>query len=424
MDTRFCPASLRGAAAAPASKSEAHRHLICAGLTEGVTELTRFTDSEDLLATARCLAALGARVERGGETVRVTGKAEKPALLPLYDCGESASTLRFFVPIALVLTHGGVFRMRGRLGKRPMDVYRDLLVPNGVTWTMREGADGTAELRVAGSMTPGHYELPGNVSSQFVSGLLFALPLLDRPSVLTVIPPVESASYIRMTLQALAESGIRVEEEAEGRWRIPGNQQYRAQSGALHGDWSQAAVLLTAGAINGDVTVTGLSDRDGQGDKAIVDCLRALGADLEISENRVHAKAAPLKAVQLDMHNTPDIAPIVALACACAEGESLLTGCGRLRLKECDRLASTAEILRALGADIAVESDSLRIRGGHPLHGGLTLDGMHDHRMIMLTSVAALVTDGPITVTGTEALAKSWPDYLEVYQSLGGRISD
>ena len=142
MDTRFCPGSLQGTAAAPASKSEAHRRLICAGLTEGVTELTRFTDSEDLLATARCLAALGARVEREGETIRVTGKAEKPALLPMYDCGESASTLRFFVPIALVLTHGGVFRMRGRLGKRPMDVYRDLLVPGGVTWSMREGADG------------------------------------------------------------------------------------------------------------------------------------------------------------------------------------------------------------------------------------------------------------------------------------------
>ena len=421
MDTHFCPGSLRGTAAAPASKSEAHRRLICAGLTDGTTELTRFTDSGDLLATARCLAALGARVERTGDTVRITGKAEKPALLPMYDCGESGSTLRFFVPIALVLTHGGIFRMGGRLGKRPMDVYKDLLVPGGVTWAMREGVDGTAELRVTGSMMPGHYELPGNVSSQFVSGLLFALPLLESASVLTVIPPVESASYIRMTLLALAESGIRIEEEAEGRWRIPGQQQYKAQNGALHGDWTQAAVLLTAGAINGDVTVTGLSNRDGQGDKAIQSYLKALGASVEAKENKVRAKVSPLKGAKLDMHDTPDIAPIVALACACAEGESLLTGCGRLRLKESDRLAATVDILRSLGADITAECDSMRIRGGQPLHGNITLDGMRDHRMIMLASAAALVADGPVTVTGTEALSKSWPDYLDVYRSLGGK---
>ncbi|MBR5345424.1 MAG: 3-phosphoshikimate 1-carboxyvinyltransferase [Clostridia bacterium] len=421
MDTHFCPGSLRGTAAAPASKSEAHRRLICAGLTDGTTELTRFTDSGDLLATARCLAALGARVERAGDTVRITGKAEKPALLPMYDCGESGSTLRFFVPIALVLTHGGIFRMGGRLGKRPMDVYKDLLVPGGVTWAMREGVDGTAELRVTGSMMPGHYELPGNVSSQFVSGLLFALPLLESASVLTVIPPVESASYIRMTLLALAESGIRIEEEAEGRWRIPGRQQYVARSGALHGDWSQAAVLLTAGAINGDVSVTGLNDKDGQGDRAILDCLKALGAKVTATKTKVRVQAAPLKGVHLDMRDMPDIAPIVALACAAAEGDSLLTGCGRLRLKESDRFASTIQILQHLGVDITAEDDSLHIRGGHPLKGNTVVDGMHDHRMIMLASAAALIADGPVTVTGTEALAKSWPDYLEVYRSLGGQ---
>ena len=214
MDMTFFPAPLKGTITAPASKSEAHRRMICAGLTVGVTTLSGFMDSADMAATARCLKALGARMVRDEDSLTITGQAKKITKLPVLDCGESGSTLRFFVPIALAMCGAGVFRMHGRLGQRPMDVYRDLFVPRGVRWRMGVGCDGAAELTVKGELEAGHYVLPGNVSSQFVSGLMFALPLLEEDSTLTVQPPVESAGYIRMTLEALTQSGIVLEEIA------------------------------------------------------------------------------------------------------------------------------------------------------------------------------------------------------------------
>ena len=212
MDAVFTPARLAGTIAAPASKSEAHRHMICAGLSREPVTLTGFSDSADMTATGRCLKALGAEATLHLEEGRldIQGFAHKAGLLPVFDCGESGSTLRFFVPIALALTRGGVFRMHGRLGQRPMEVYRELFVPRGVLWHMGVGADGAAELTVTGEIAPGRYVLPGNVSSQFVSGLLFALPLLRETSTLTVEPPVESAGYIDMTLQAIREARVKV----------------------------------------------------------------------------------------------------------------------------------------------------------------------------------------------------------------------
>ena len=249
MEMTFSAAHLSGTAAAPASKSEAHRLMICAGLTAGETMLTGYMDSADMAATRRCLRALGASTERGEDWLKLTGQSRRVAKLPVLDCGESGSTLRFFVPIALAVAGGGVFRMHGRLGQRPMDVYRDLFVPRGVRWRMGVGCDGAAELTVQGKLEAGNYVLPGNVSSQFVSGLMFALPLLAEDSTLQVQQPVESAGYIRMTVEAITRSGVVMDEIAPFRWRIPGGQAYKAVGGRLSGDYSQAAVLLCASAM-------------------------------------------------------------------------------------------------------------------------------------------------------------------------------
>ena len=270
MKKTFLPAHLTGTVSAPASKSEAHRRMICAGLTKGETMLTGFMDSADMSATMRCLSALGSTFNRDGDTLTISGMQGKIAKMPVMDCGESGSTLRFFVPIALTVAGGTVFRMHGRLGSRPMDVYRDLFVPRGVRWYMGVGADGAAELTVRGKMEPGDYVLPGDVSSQFVSGLLFALPLLPGNSTLTVQQPVESESYIRMTIEAIAASGIEVQESSAFSWRIPGHQQYKSHSCHLNGDYSQAAVLCCAGALGHDITVTHLSPVTTQGDRAIL----------------------------------------------------------------------------------------------------------------------------------------------------------
>ncbi|MBQ6174740.1 MAG: 3-phosphoshikimate 1-carboxyvinyltransferase [Clostridia bacterium] len=420
MDTIFSPTALHGVVPAPASKSEAHRRLICAGLTSGETVISGFMPSGDTEATARCIRALGTKVSLDGDRLTVLGGGA-PQDQPLYDCGESGSTLRFFVPLSLALTGGGIFRMRGQLSRRPMDIYRDLFVPQGVDWAMREGADGTAELIVRGSLPNGDYVLPGNVSSQFVSGLLFALPLLKEDSTLRVLPPVESASYITMTVKAIRESGVTLEETGTASWRIPGRQEYKAKSGKIHGDWSQAAVLLCMGALGGDVTVTGIDRSSVQGDRAIVDVLRRLGANVEEDEHSVRVHGGQLRGAAMDMRGTPDIAPIVALVCQMAEGESVLGGCSRLRLKESDRLKITVRMLKQMGGNARVSGERLIIQGVKQLKGGVTLDPAGDHRMVMLASAAALAADSPITVRDQEALAKSWPDYLSVYKALGGK---
>lgn len=314
-----------------------------------------------------------------------------------------------------------MFRMHGRLGSRPMDVYRDLFVPRGVRWYMGVGADGAAELTVRGKMEPGDYVLPGDVSSQFVSGLLFALPLLPGNSTLTVQQPVESESYIRMTIEAIAASGIEVQESNAFSWRIPGHQQYKSYSCHLNGDYSQAAVLCCAGALGHDITVTHLSPVTTQGDRAILCHLMALGATVEESDNHIRVKADKLHGATLDMHDCPDIAPILALTAQLAEGESRLTHCGRLRLKECDRLAATVEILNLLGGNAQADGDDIVLHGVKQLRGGVTLPNYGDHRMVMLASIAATKCEQPIEMDGIEAIDKSWPEYLKVYQMLGGK---
>ena len=421
MDAIFGPSHLHGVIAAPASKSEAHRRMICAGLSAEEVTLTGYMASADMAATKRCLTALGATVREEGDVLTVRGGAMKPGLMPVLDCGESGSTLRFFVPLAMTIAGGGTFRMHGRLGSRPMDVYRDLFVPQGAGWRMGAGADGAAELTVYGGLTPGNYELPGNVSSQFVSGLLFALPLLEGESTLTVKPPVESAGYIRMTIKAIAESGIRLEEIAPFQWRIPGFQSYHAPSGSLHGDYSQAAVLLCAAALGHDITVTGLAADSIQGDKAVLAHLQALGAAVEERDGAITVTGGSLHGAELDMRDCPDIAPMLALVCQLANGESRLTHCGRLRLKECDRLAATVDILNRLGGQARTEGDDIVIQGVDRLRGGVTLEDYNDHRMVMLAAIAASVSEQPVTVRGVGALEKSWPEFLNVYEALGGK---
>lgn len=421
MDMTFYPCALQGEMAAPASRSEAHRRMICAGLTQGTTTLEGFMDSEDLSATARCLTALGTHISNSGATMTVTGNAHRLEKLPLLDCGESGSTLRFFVPIALAMAGGGVFRMHGRLSQRPMEVYRDLFVPRGVKWRMGIGCDGAAELQVRGRLEAGKYVLPGNVSSQFVSGLMFALPLLDGDSTLMVEPPVESVGYIRMTLEALAQSGISVIEQAPFCWQIAGAQQYQARNGELDGDYSQAAVFLCAAALGQDVTVTRLAADTTQGDRRILRCLSDLGAAVTEDGHGVSVRGGRLIGTTLDMADCPDIAPMVALVCQHAQGESRLTGCGRLRLKECDRLSATVETLNRLGGCAREEGDSIVIRGVEKLRGGVTLRDDNDHRMVMLGAIAASVAQEAVTVRGVQALNKSWPDFVEVYRSLGGK---
>ena len=253
--------------------------------------------------------------------------------------------------------------------------------------------------------------------------MLYALPLLPGDSTLMVTPPVESAGYIRMTLQCLADSGIRLEETGPYAWRIPGNQRYRATGGALPGDWSQGAVLLCAGALGHPVNVAGLDLASTQGDRAALDVLARLGVSFREEGGVLRPLGGTLRGATFSGRDIPDIVPVLALACTQATGESRITGCGRLHLKESDRFAATVELLSALGADLHGEGDDLVVRGPAPLRGGVTLSARNDHRLVMLLALAATVAEGPVTVQGVEALNKSWPTFLTTYEALGGKVS-
>ena len=437
MGKRLYRPILNGTLRAPSSKSEAHRALIAAALAslyggDPSPRRVRCTDlNEDIEATARCLSALGAGITREGEDFLVTPITTLPdRACP--DCGESGSTLRFLLPVCCAL--GGVpgapenftvsLTGHGRLPERPLSPLYEELVAHGAILSPM----GTNPLVVTGKLTAGDYSLDGGVSSQFVSGLLFALPLLTKDSTLTVTGKIESAPYIDMTLDAIRRVTAAVAGElpnftVAGRESAPALPAEAAETD-VGGDWSGAAFFLTAGVLGApgtSVTLTGLTPASRQGDKAILTVLQDMGGNIRIAPNgAITALPSRLRGTEIDASQIPDLVPILAVAAAVAEGETSIVGASRLRLKESDRLATVTAMLTALGGDITEAPDGLRIRGVSHLSGG-TVDAAGDHRIAMSGAVAATLCDGDVTVTGAECVAKSYPRFWEEFERLSKR---
>lgn len=415
--TRRCPPGPRtGCVHIPASKSFAHRLLICAALSGTPATLTLDGLSRDILATAGCLRALGAQVLESPDALHV-----KPILaLPrqaLLSVGESGSTLRFLLPVAGALGVEAAFSMQGRLPERPLYPLDRELVSHGMR--LRLDAD---TFYATGSLQPGAYTLPGNVSSQYLSGLLFALPLLNGPSMLHVTGPLESAAYLAMTEQTLIQSGIRFQKEGNS-YEIPGNQRYRAlQSCTVEGDWSSAAFFLCMGALSEQgICVFGLNPDSVQGDRAVVEILRQFGAEVWLGADFAAARRRSLHAVTIDAAPIPDLIPVLSVIAACAEGETRIVHAARLRLKESDRLQSTSAMLRKLGAQVQELPDGLVIRGLPQLTGG-TVDTCNDHRIAMSAAVAACACAGPVTVLQAQCVEKSYPRFWDDFAALQGGV--
>ena len=389
----------------PSSKSVAHRLLICAALSEQKTVLLIDEPSDDILATAKCLRALGAGVERTGRAIRVT-PIKKPMNGGLLPCGESGSTLRFLLPVAGALGVSGYFKMEGRLPERPMKVYEDLLCAHG----MEISRDGSW-LRFGGQLRSGEYRLPGDVSSQYFSGLLMALPLLSGDSTVTAEGTLESAGYIRLTEDALKLSGVRFVRDGQS-WQIPGMQRFLL-SGVLRaeGDWSNAAFFLCMGALSKQgVTVLGLNLHSSQGDRAVLDILRQFGANVETDADRATVRRAELKPVTIDAAPIPDLIPVLSVLACGAEGDTRIINASRLRLKESDRLQTTAKLIRNLGGAVDELPDGLVIHGTGGLRGG-AVDSCNDHRIAMSAAVAAGLCTESVTVSGAQCVKKSYPAF-------------
>ena len=402
------PGKLAGTIPAIPSKSAAHRLLIAAALADGPTEIACPSVSQDILATARCLAALGAKLDRTEWGFTVTpGPAPEKADLP---CGESGSTLRFLLPVAAALGVEATFHMEGRLPQRPLFPLDRELEAHGAALT--RPTDTT--LTVSGRLTPGDYHLPGDVSSQYISGLLFALPLLAGPSTLTISGPIESAPYLQLTEAALRQFGVApqwhppVYDLAPGRYHSPG-------AAAVEGDWSNAAFFLAAGA-----TVTGLDLQSRQGDRAILWLLQRFGAAVAQYEDTAAVELGELKAQDIDAAAIPDLVPVLAVLAANAQGASRIYNAARLRLKESDRLSTVAALLRNLGGKVEITADGLTIEGTG-LTGGV-VDSYFDHRIAMAAAVAATSAHGPVVLRNAQAVEKSYPGFWADFQALGGKL--
>ena len=412
MNITITPAKLAGTVTPPPSKSQAHRALIAAALAHGESVISNVALSQDIEATIRCLEELGARFRRGGGGIAVQGMGAnvmsplRRMAYPRLDCGESGSTLRFLIPVALAVRGGGVFIGHGRLMERPLTPYFDLFDEKEIFYEWKDGA-----LTVAGMLTPGTYQLPGNVSSQFFTGLLLALPLVNGPSAVIPTTPLESEGYIQMTLQVMAHFGVEfpVSMSLPPQYYPQGNQTYRAADFAVEGDWSQAAFWYAARALGNPVTVEGMAPDSVQGDRIITDLALQLSGP---------------EAAELDLSGCPDLAPPLAVMAALRAGKTTrLTNAARLRMKESDRLASVTAVLSALGADVKEGPDFLEIRGKERLAGGVKVDSFNDHRIAMMAAIAATRCEKPVTITGAQCVAKSYPDFWEEYRRLGGSFS-
>lgn len=388
------PGKLSGRVRAPASKSMAHRLLMAAALADKPTRLELTTLNRDIEATMTCLRALGAGIEPADHGWRIAPIGTVPPHCRL-DCLESGSTLRFLLPLAAALGAHAVFTGSGRLPERPNAPLVEALRAHGA----KIDAD-RIPMRVSGRLTGGQWTLPGNVSSQYITGLLFALPLLEVDSEICLSTHLESAAYVDMTLAALRAFGITIDAHPTG-WRVPGRQSYLSPGNlSVEGDWSAAAFWLAANAMGSRVILEGLNSETSQGDRA---------AEFLLGQR------------EINVENTPDLAPALAVAAAALPQRTVISGASRLRLKESDRLAAIADMLSALGGKVKVCPDGLIIEGGQPLHGG-RVNGANDHRIVMAAAIAATLCDGPVTITDAQAIEKSYPDFFRDFKMLGGHV--
>ena len=401
MDVLIRPGTLRGSVTPPPSKSMAHRMIIAASLAEGESVLSNVAFSKDIEATLRCMEALGCTWERQGDTLVLHGRrADLPAQpFPHMDCGESGSTLRFLIPIVLALRGGGSFTGHGRLMERPQKPYFDLFDEKGIYHELKDGV-----LTVRGQLTPGEYRLAGNVSSQFFTGLLFALSLLDGPSTIVSTTALESADYITMTLEAMAAAGVEAKEISPGVFTVtPAS--YRPVTAAVEADWSQAGFWYAAAFLDHPVTPAGLKSDSAQGDKVV---------------SELYWKLARPGDVTIDLSPCPDLLPPLAVMAGARRGKTEFINAGRLRIKESDRIATVAAMLHQLGIEAEEQPEGLAVSGGSFTVG--TVDGANDHRIVMAAAIAATKAAGPVKILGAQAVSKSYPDFFDVFSALGGDL--
>ena len=410
--------TLHGTITPPPSKSQAHRLLICAALGTEPCSIVCSSVNDDIMATMRCLNALGAKITFASGTfdVQPVSVAKGGTL----DCGESGSTLRFLMSVSAVLGADATFTGTGKLPQRPMGALTALLASHGMSFECHSADELPVTCR--GSLRGGKFTIPGNISSQYLTGLLFALPLAAEDSEIEVTGGLTSASYIDMTIDALRIAGISVSRDGDI-FRIKGKQHYRMpQRVVVEGDWSSAAFWVVAGVIGKQpVTICGMNNASLQGDSAIIDHLRKMGAFITVDDDTVVAMPSQLFGTELDCMDTPDLVPVLSVAAAVAQGTTTFTNVGRLRFKESDRLAAMKSVLASFGIASSIGEDTFEVHGGSPV-AVAPIDSFGDHRIAMSAAVMSLVAQGVTAIIGSGCVAKSYPSFFEDFTALGGVV--
>lgn len=424
-ELKIYPSKLEGSVEVPPSKSMAHRAIICASLSDGKSKIENIDYSDDINATIDGMRALGAKIVKNYDSLEIEGIYSKNAEAEEFrviDCNESGSTLRFLVPISLLVKGKNKFIGRGNLGKRPLTTYYEIFDNQGIEYSYEEN---NLNLEVEGSLRGGEFYVKGNISSQFITGLLFSLPLLKEDSKIIITTNMESKGYIDLTLSALNEFGINIINNNYKEFIIKGNQRYLNRNYRVEGDYSQGAFFLSANALGNKVEVKDLSLSSLQGDKEVIDILKRMKVEFFNFKNGIASKInGELSSTIIDGAQCPDIIPVLAAVASLAKGKTEIINAGRLRIKECDRLRAVKLELSKLGADIEEKEDGLIIYGVDKLEGGVEVWSHKDHRIAMTLAIAATRCNQPIIIKDYECIAKSYPRFFEDYKALGGRVDE
>ena len=411
MDIKITPTKLSGSVQIPPSKSVAHRMIISAALAKGRSVISNLYPSVDILATIDCMKQLGAKIELDGDVAIIYG-IEKLPERALLDCHESGSTMRFLIPVVCALGVECTFVGRGKLPTRPITPYLEQFPKHGIEFDLSGAKAGEIlPCTVRGKLTAGRFEIGGGISSQFITGLLLALPLLGGDSEIALTSHLESRPYVDITMGCLNEFGVQV-SESKNSFFVAGGQEFKAHDCIVEGDYSQAAFFRVANSLGCDIKIEGLSERSLQGDRQIMEIC-----------NNAEALGGGLKPFSIDCSDIPDLVPILTvLACFC-NGRSEITNVARLRIKESDRLEAISNCLNRIGGKVVAYEDRLVIEGVQSLSGG-EIDCYNDHRIPMAMSIAAVKCTNPLILRGAECIAKSYPNFFEHYNALGGKAGE
>lgn len=414
---------LSGNISVPPSKSMAHRAVICAALAKGESIITNLDLSDDIIATINAMKSLGAKIEKiGDKKFSIDGSKtfEKISDNCVIDCNESGSTLRFLVPISVASENDVTFIGRGNLGKRPLDIFYEIFERQGLAYSYEKD---NLNLKIKGALKGETFNVAGNISSQFISGLMFTLPLLKEDSKIVITTNLESKGYLDLTLSMLKSFGIEVINNDYKEFLIKGNQSYNPFNYEVEGDYSQAAFYLCAGAIGNDISIDNLDFDSLQGDKEVIEILENMGREIVVDNSHIKVCQNLENETIIDATGCPDVIPVVAVVAALTKGTTKIINAKRLRIKECDRLSAICECINKLSGDAREFEDSMIINGVESFKGA-SVSSYDDHRIAMSMAIASTRCDGEIILDNPKCVSKSYPHFWSDFKLLGGDFSE